>query len=68
MLEWIAANKNWLFEGIGVAVPVAIIGWLFSRRKDKTGKSDGEARQQSPIMIHTGSGDNIVGDKNINKE
>jgi hypothetical protein len=36
MLEWIIENTDWLFSGIAIAVPLAIIGWLWGRR----GKGD----------------------------
>ena len=43
MIEWLIANKAWLFSGILVALPLAIIGWLFMRRsivqKQKAGHS-----------------------------
>ena len=35
MIEWIIENKNWLFSGLAVAVPIAIIGWIISRHKKK---------------------------------
>lgn len=31
-MEWIIENRAWLFDGVLVAVPLAIIGWLISRR------------------------------------
>jgi hypothetical protein len=31
-MDWIVANKTWLFDGVLVAVPIAVIGWLFARR------------------------------------
>lgn len=36
MIEWIIENKNWLFSGLAVAIPIAIIGWIISRPKNKT--------------------------------
>jgi len=32
-MDWIIANKQWLFSGLLVAVPRAIIGWFFSKRR-----------------------------------
>ncbi len=32
---WIQTNKEWLFSGVAIAVPLAFFGWLVSR-KDKT--------------------------------
>lgn len=34
-MEWIIANKDWLFSGIAIAVPLAVVGWLISSRKNK---------------------------------
>ena len=31
-MDWIIANKQWLFEGALVAVPLAILGWVFAKR------------------------------------
>lgn len=32
-MKWLIDNKEWLFSGLMVAVPIAIIGWLFIRNK-----------------------------------
>jgi hypothetical protein len=60
MLEWIMKNKEWVFSGIGVAALSVIIGWLRSKRGSGT---SGNSVQQ----VHTGSGDNVAGDKNVNR-
>lgn len=31
-MDWIIANKTWLFDGALVAVPIAILGWIFAKR------------------------------------
>ncbi len=36
MIEWIIENKTWLFSGLAVAIPLAIIGWIISRQRNKT--------------------------------
>ncbi len=36
MIEWIIENKTWLFSGLAVVIPLAIIGWLFTRPRNKT--------------------------------
>lgn len=36
MVDWIIQNKVWLFSGIAVAVPIALIGWLASKRSSST--------------------------------
>lgn len=36
MIEWIIENKPWLFSGLAVSIPIAIIGWIISRRRNGT--------------------------------
>ncbi|MCI5121232.1 MAG: hypothetical protein D3908_08600 [Candidatus Electrothrix sp. AUS4] len=31
MLDWIIKNKDWLFSGVAVTIPMAPISWFFSR-------------------------------------
>lgn len=32
-MDWILDNKEWLFGGIAVAVPIAILSWLFANKR-----------------------------------
>lgn len=41
-MEWIINNKEWLFGGIAVAIPLAIIGWFVSSSKIKQLQQSGE--------------------------
>ncbi|TAN04759.1 MAG: hypothetical protein EPN36_06815 [Rhodanobacteraceae bacterium] len=34
-MDWIIANKEWLFGGVAVAVPLAIVGWLRLNHENK---------------------------------
>lgn len=34
-MDWITDNMNWLFSGIAIAVPLALIGWFISSRGNK---------------------------------
>lgn len=34
-MDWIMRNKDWLFSGIAVAIPLAIIGWVFNAKGKK---------------------------------
>jgi len=61
IIQKIIQNKEWLFSGIAVAVPLAVIGWLGSKRKSEADKTSTYSVQQT----HNGSGDNVVGNKNI---
>ena len=59
-MEWLAANKAWLFSGIAVAVPLFIIGWLLTRpsRRIKQKQKSGSGS----VNIQAG-GDISIGDK-----
>jgi hypothetical protein len=41
-MEWILANKDWLFSGVAIALPLAIIGWIFSSRKNRQVQKGGD--------------------------
>jgi len=32
IIKWCLENKEWVFSGIAVAIPIAIVTWLLSRR------------------------------------
>jgi len=41
-MEWIIENKNWLFSGIAIAVPLAIVGWIIYSRRNKQVQKGGK--------------------------
>lgn len=41
-MEWIIANKAWLFDGIAVAVPIAVITWFFTKKDNKQSQKGGK--------------------------
>jgi len=41
-MEWILENKDWLFNGVAIAIPIAIIGWLISSRRKKQVQKGGD--------------------------
>ncbi len=41
-MEWITENRDWLFSGVAIALPLAIIGWIFSSRKNKQVQKGGD--------------------------
>lgn len=41
-MEWILENKEWLFSGVAIAIPLAIIGWLTSSRRNKQTQKSGD--------------------------
>ncbi|MDO8263523.1 MAG: hypothetical protein Q7T21_09870 [Gallionella sp.] len=40
-MNWIISNKEWLFGGIAIAVPLAILGWFFSAKSNKQVQKSG---------------------------
>ena len=52
-MDWLIKNSEWLFSGIFVAVPIAVIGWFYSRRKDR---SQGTPVSSVAITSHNQSG------------
>lgn len=41
-MKWILENKEWLFSGIAIAIPLAIISWLTSSRRNKQIQKSGD--------------------------
>ena len=60
MLDWIIKNKDWLFSGVAVSIPIALIGWYMAR---KAGGGGGRITDNSVRQSHTGTGDNVGRDK-----
>lgn len=58
-MEWIIENKDWLFSGIAIAVPLAIVGWIISTRRNKQIQKGGE----NSTNIQVGGSINIGGKK-----
>lgn len=40
-MEWILANKEWLFSGVAIAIPLAIVGWLIPSKGNKQVQKSG---------------------------
>ena len=40
-MKWILKNIEWLFSGVAIAIPLAIIGWFFSNRENKQVQKSG---------------------------
>jgi hypothetical protein len=57
MLEWISQNKDWLFEGLGVATPIAVIGGLFALWKLRKNKRKEAVTEGPPPGLTQSSGD-----------
>jgi hypothetical protein len=41
-MKWIIQNKEWLFSGVAIAIPLAIISWFFSGRGNKQVQKGGD--------------------------
>lgn len=41
-MEWIIENKEWLFSGIAIGIPLAIIGWFLSSRANTQVQKSGD--------------------------
>jgi hypothetical protein len=54
-LDWLINNKEWFFSGIGIAVPIAIIGWYYNvaSLKDKASTRNINNSYQQPGDIIT---------------
>ena len=50
-MDWIIANKEWLFSGLLVAVPIAIIGWILSRRRSTLSQRQRGGKGSTNIQV-----------------
>lgn len=41
-MEWIIENKEWLFSGVAIAIPLAIVGLFFSGQGNKQVQKSGD--------------------------
>lgn len=41
-MDWIIENKEWLFSGIAIAIPLAIAGWILSSKNKRQVQKGGE--------------------------
>jgi len=57
-MEWIIKNKEWLFSGIAISIPIAIVGWFFTNQGSKQNQKSGN--NSTNIQIN---GNLQIGDK-----
>jgi len=63
MLKWIIDNSQWLFDGIGAALVVALLGWIGSRLFGRRERSAQLQQQGGSNSINVQAGrDARVGD------
>lgn len=60
-MDWIITNKEWLFSGVAIAVPLALIGWIISSRRNKQvqkgGKNSTNVQVGGNLNIKSGKDD-----------
>lgn len=52
--NWINNNKEWLFSGIAIAIPLGVIGWFISSKRNTQMQRGGKG------SINTQVGGNIT--------
>ncbi|XOF32800.1 MAG: hypothetical protein ACL93V_12335 [Candidatus Electrothrix sp. YB6] len=63
MLDWLIQNKTWLFSGIAVSVPIALIGWYLARKKSGGNITQRTRGKNSPaVNANNGNVDIHYGD------
>lgn len=60
-MRWVIENKDWLFSGVAVAVPLAVVGWLISGRGNRQIQNGGK----NSTNIQVGGSLNIGDKKNV---
>ncbi|MBP3142213.1 hypothetical protein ACTFQF_14045 [Aliivibrio fischeri] len=61
-MDWIINNKEWLFSGIAVAVPLAIIGFFFNKKTKTQVQKGGIGSKNIQVGRNLNIGDNIKND------
>lgn len=51
MVQWITNNKEWLFSGLLVAVPIAFVGWLFAARRSRLSQTQRSGDNSFNIQV-----------------
>jgi len=50
-MDWLIQNKEWLFNSAGVAIPLAIVGWLFVKYRRKIVQKQRSGDRSTNIQI-----------------
>jgi SPFH domain / Band 7 family len=51
MFAWIVANKEWFLSGIGVTVPLVIVGWWLQQRSSSASQSQHGSRNSVNVQV-----------------
>ena len=60
-MDWIIENKEWLFSGVAIGIPIALIGWFISSQGNKQVQKGGK----NSTNIQVGGSLNIGGKKDV---
>ncbi|MGM0768504.1 MAG: hypothetical protein ACQEV6_10795 [Pseudomonadota bacterium] len=41
-MNWVVENKEWLFSGAAIAIPIAVLGWFITLRRNKQVQKGGD--------------------------
>lgn len=56
-MAWILENKEWLFSGVFVALPLAVLGWIAGKRT--TSRSQNQKGGATSTNIQAGGDANV---------
>lgn len=65
-MNWIVTNRAWLFSGVLVAIPIAVLGWLLAKRqtsrvqKQKSGDNSANLQAGGNIDLRVSEQQNNV--------
>jgi hypothetical protein len=62
-MDWIWANKEWLFSGLFVGLPIAVGGWLLARSRIRRYQT--QRSQDNSVNIQVGENIKVGGDQRI---
>jgi hypothetical protein len=51
MLDWLIKNREWLFSGLLVSVPLSIIGWWLSQQASHSSQRQSSGKNSTNIQI-----------------
>lgn len=55
-MDWIIINKEWLFSGAAISIPIAILGWLISTRGNRQHQKGGKNSTNIQVGGHLNIG------------
>lgn len=49
-MEWIIENKDWLFSGVLITIPLAVLGWVFTKRTASRSQNQNSGNNSTNIQ------------------